>query len=379
MKQYGVGIIGCGNISDTYLRNAPLFEGVKIVSCADINQEAANARAAQYSVRATSIKGLLASSEVEIVVNLTVPNAHFDVSLAALKAGKHVFTEKPLATSLVKGRKLMEEAGKRGLHLASAPDTFLGAGGRLCRQMIDNGEIGTPIAGTAFFMGHGMEHWHPAPEFFFKPGGGPVFDMGAYYLNALINLLGPVASVRSLTKIGKAERVVSAPGPNVGQRIAVETPTTAFTLIEFAGGATAMLGLSWDVWKHGHRPIEIHGTEGSLRVPDPNFYGGTVEISRRGAEWEAIDTTPEPFGFVNYPWAEPKFANFRVVGIADLARALEDGTPARASGELAVHVLEVLEGMLRSGETGKPVAIASRVERPPAMSTAEAAALLRGK
>ena len=208
-------------------------------------------------------------------------------------------------------------------------------------------------------MSHGMEHWHPAPDVFFKPGGGPVLDMGAYYLNALINLLGPVARVRSLTSIGNAERTISTPGPTQGNRIKVETPTLAMNLLEFANGAHVMQALSWDVRKHGNLPIEIHGTEGSLRVPDPNFYGGTVEISRRGGDWEKHETAREPFGLVNYPWAAPKFANFRGVGIADLARVIEQGGTPRASGEMAMHVLDVLEGMLKSGASGKPVTVST--------------------
>ena len=233
---------------------------------------------------------LLAADDVDIVVNLTVPNAHYDVTLAALSAGKHVYTEKPLATNAQLGGKLVEAAAERNLALASAPDTFMGAAGRRARRLIDEGAIGRPVTGTAFMFGHGMEHWHPNPHFYYQPGGGPVLDMGPYYLTMLVNLLGPAKRVVGMSAIGAGERIVTAEGPSKGSRIPVGTPTTVMSVLEFAGGATVTVGMSWDVWRHGNPNIELHGTEGSLRLPDPDAYGGLVELSSGGAEWRQFST-----------------------------------------------------------------------------------------
>ena len=380
MAPLGVGIIGCGTISGIYLQNMSRFPGLKLVACADIRDEAAQAAAAQYRAAARSIDALLASHDIDIVVNLTVPVAHFAVSHAALTAGKHVFSEKPLCTDSAQGRQLAIEARKRGLNLGCAPDTFLGAGGRLAREIIDSGRIGTVLSGTCFLMSHGMEHWHPDPEFYFKPGGGPIFDMAPYYLAALINLIGPVASVRASMSTGFAKRIVTTKGPRTGHAIKVETPTTVMALLRFANGAEIILAMSWDVWKHGHLPIELYGTEGSLRVPDPNFFGGTVEYTERGGDWISIDASSRPFGKPNYrspAWAPsmPDRANYRCLGVAELAAAISQGSLHRSSGALASHILDVMEAILRAGASGGMIEIGSRVERPAILTESEAAAL----
>src|SRR5258708_15462487 len=212
MTHLGVGIVGCGTISGIYMQNMGRFPGLKLVACADLRDDAAKAAAAKYGASARSIEALLASPDIDIVVNLTVPVAHFAVSYEALSAGKHVFSEKPLCTDSAQGRELAIEARKRGLKLGCAPDTFLGAGGRLAREIIDSGQIGKVLSGTCFLMSHGMEHWHPDPEFYFKPGGGPIFDMAPYYLAALINLIGPLTSVRLSMSTGFADRIVTAAG-----------------------------------------------------------------------------------------------------------------------------------------------------------------------
>jgi predicted dehydrogenase len=380
MAPLGVGIIGCGTISGIYLQNMSRFPGVKLVACADIRDEAAQAAAAKAGAAARSIDALLASHDIDIVVNLTVPVAHFAVSHAALTAGKHVFSEKPLCTDSAQGRQLAIEARKRGLNLGCAPDTFLGAGGRLAREIIDSGRIGTVLSGTCFLMSHGMEHWHPDPEFYFKPGGGPIFDMAPYYLAALINLIGPVASVRASMSTGFAKRIVTTKGPRTGHAIKVETPTTVMALLRFANGAEIILAMSWDVWKHGHLPIELYGTEGSLRVPDPNFFGGTVEYTERGGDWISIDASSRPFGKPNYrspAWAPsmPDRANYRCLGVAELAAAISQGSLHRSSGALASHILDVMEAILRAGASGGMIEIGSRVERPAILTESEAAAL----
>jgi predicted dehydrogenase len=384
MSELGVGIIGCGNISSIYMRNMPQFRGLRLVACADVRPEAAEAQARAHGIEALSIDALLARSDIGIVVNLTTPNAHFAVSHAALKAGKHVFGEKPITVEAKDAAKLVKEADKRGLKLGCAPDTFLGAGGRAAREIIDSGRIGKVLSGTCFLMSHGMEHWHPDPTFFFKPGGGPILDMAPYYLAALINLLGPVESVQARASSGFAERIVSAEGPMKGKAIKVETPTTVMAIVHFASGADILFTMSWDVWKHGHPPIELYGTEGSLRVPDPNFFGGSVEYTEKGGDWITVDTEARPYGKPNWRspnWAAsmPSRANYRCLGIAELASAATKGTPHRASGALASHALEAMHAMLTAGATGRTVQVRSRIERPAALSDKQALALWRGQ
>ncbi|UDL90889.1 Gfo/Idh/MocA family oxidoreductase [Mesorhizobium sp. PAMC28654] len=372
----GIGVIGCGNISMTYLRNAALFAGVELRACADISTELAALRASEYGIRAVSVDALLADPEVDLVLNLTIPSAHFDVSVSALSAGKHVFTEKPLATSASDGRRLVAEAAQRGLLLGSAPDTFLGAAGRRARRFVEEGAIGRAVTGTAFMMGRGMEHWHPNPQFYYQPGGGPVFDMGPYYLTMLVNLLGPVARVMAMATRGQEERLITAEGPFNNTTFKVGTPTNILSLLEFRSGATVTFGASWDVFKHSNHPIELHGTEGSLRLPDPDTFGGTISLSERGAEWTEFRSESELYGAVNWPYAAPDRANYRMLGVADLARALKTGRKPRASGDLALHVLEIMEAILASGEHRESVAVNGTVDQPPLLQEDEAASLL---
>lgn len=380
MARLGVGVIGCGVISGIYMTNMEKFRGLTLVACADIRGEAAQATASKHGIAARSIEALLASDDIDIIVNLTVPAAHFEVSLAALRAGKHVFGEKPLCVLPDEGHELVAEAAARGRKLGCAPDTFLGAGGRLAREIVDSGRIGKILSGTCFLMSHGMEHWHPDPTFFFKPGGGPILDMAPYYLAALINLIGPVARVQALSSAGFAERIVTAEGPRKGQAITVETPTNVMSLLRFASGADIVFTMSWDVWKHGHPPIELYGSEGSLRVPDPNFFGGSVDYTERGGDWISLDAAAKPFGKPNWRspnWAPtlPDRANYRCLGLAELASAVLEGTPHRSSGGLASHVLDVMHAILSAGETGGCVEVGSQIERPAALSDAEASAL----
>jgi predicted dehydrogenase len=379
----GVGIIGCGNISTIYMQNMSRFAALELVACADMRAEAAAAQAEKFGIAALSIDELLKRVDIGIVVNLTTPNAHFAVSHAALTAGKHVFSEKPMCVRAEDARTLLREAEARGLKMGCAPDTWLGAGGRTARELVDDGRVGRILSGACFLMSHGMEHWHPDPEFFFKPGGGPILDMAPYYLGALVNLIGPVASVQARSSMGFAERIVTAEGPRKGHAITVETPTTVQAILHFASGADILFTMSWDVWKHGHPPIELYGAEGSLRVPDPNFFGGAVEYTAKGEDWQSIDPAERPFGKPNWRspnWAPslPDRANYRCLGIADLASAVLDGTPHRASGALASHVLDAMEAILSAGESGATRAVGSSVERPPALSDDEAASYWRG-
>lgn len=359
-----------------YLRNAPLFRGVDIVACADVNPQAAEQRAAQFGLRASSVDALMAAADVDLVLNLTIPAAHFDISMQALEAQKHVFTEKPLAVTAELGRRLVSEAATRGLLIGSAPDTFLGAAGRYARRLMESGAIGKPVTGTAFMMGRGMEHWHPDPGFYYQPGAGPVMDMGPYYLTMLVNLMGPVRRVQAVATSGQKDRLITADGPKKGTRFSVGTPTSVLSLLEFESGATITFGASWDVFRHSNHPIELHGTEGSLRLPDPDTFGGTVALSERGDDWKTTDTATLPYGAVNWPVDAPDRANYRMLGLADLARAIEEKRPPRASGDLALHVLEIMEGILQAGETGVAQAIGGGVDQPSELREDEARSLL---
>jgi predicted dehydrogenase len=373
-KNLRIGVIGCGNISMTYLRNAALFRGIELVACADLSSEMAELRAREYGIRAQTVDDLLKADDIDLVLNLTIPTAHFDISLSALSAGKHVFTEKPLAVTAAGGRKLVAEARSRNLLIGSAPDTFLGAAGRLARRLVDEGSIGRPVTGTAFMMGRGMEHWHPNPQFYYQPGGGPVLDMGPYYITMLVNLIGPAKRVVAISSIGSAERLITADGPFKGTSFKVGTPTTIQAVVEFVNGTVISIGMSWDVFKHSNHPIELHGTEGSLRLPDPDTFGGTLALSDKGASWEEISTADSLHGQINWPFNAPDRANYRMIGVADLANAIATGGKPRASGDLALHVLEVMEAILEAGATGKAIYIPQGGAQPAALSENEAAA-----
>ncbi|UWU17270.1 Gfo/Idh/MocA family oxidoreductase (plasmid) [Rhizobium sullae] len=371
-----IGVVGCGNISMAYMRNAPLFSGVEITACADLDGQAARRRADQFNLRATDVDSLITADDIDLVLNLTGPSAHFDVSMRALSAGKHVFTEKPLGVTADEGGRLVDTAAAKGLALGSAPDTFLGAAGRHARRLMDAGAIGKPVTGTAFMMGRGMEHWHPDPSFYYQAGAGPVMDMGPYYLTMMVNLMGPVRRVQTVATSGHEERIITAEGPKKGTRFKVNTPTSVLSLLEFQCGATMTFGASWDVFRHSNHPIELHGTEGSLRLPDPDNFGGVVALSSQGAQWQETDTAGELFGAANWPAAAPDRANYRMLGLADLARSIVEGRPPRASGDLALHVLEVMEAILRAGEIGAAQAVSGTVAQPKELREDEARSLL---
>jgi predicted dehydrogenase len=371
-----IGVVGCGNISLAYMRNAPLFRDVEIIACADLNADAAKRRAAEFDLRAADVDSLIDDKNIDLILNLTIPAAHFDVSMRALSAGKHVFTEKPLGVTAAEGRRLVDAAAGKGLMLGSAPDTFLGAAGRHARRQMEGGAIGKLVTGTAFMMGRGMEHWHPDPSFYYQAGAGPVMDMGPYYLTMMVNLMGPIRRVQAVATSGQEERLITAEGPKQGTTFRVGTPTSVLSLLEFDCGATCTFGSSWDVFRHSNHPIELHGTEGSLRLPDPDNFGGSVALSSRGAPWQETDTSGELFGAVNWPIAAPDRANYRMLGLADLARAIIEGRAPRASGDLALHVLEVMEAILRAGETGIAQTIAGIVAQPKELREDEARSLL---
>ncbi|GAA0782713.1 Gfo/Idh/MocA family oxidoreductase [Roseibium denhamense] len=371
----GVGIIGCGNISRTYFELARVFSGYEIKACADLRRSAAEVRAAEYGVKAMTVRDLLAADDIDLIINLTVPDAHYMVSREILAHDKHVYSEKPLVLRLEDGLALRELADRKQLLVGCAPDTFLGGAPQTARQAIDTGVIGRVTGGTCHMMSHGMEAWHPNPDFFFKPGGGPVLDMGPYYIAALVNLIGPVRRVASLSSSGMATRVIGS-GDRKGEKIDVETPTNVHALLEFANDATFTLSTSWDVWSHRHSPIEIYGTKGTLFLPDPNFFGGDVEFASPSGVTETLKAGDHPFAVPNFNDGYEKRANYRGAGLADMVRVLKTGGQPRCSLDGALHALDVLNSILRSGETGTFVNIAHTASKPEALTPEQAAGLL---
>ena len=375
-KVLGVGVIGCGNISAAYMRLAPQFAGIEMRACADINMEAAKARATEFGLKAQTVPELLKNPGIDIIVNLTIPATHFKVSKSILEAGKHVYSEKPLVLSLAEGKELRRLARKKGLKVGCAPDTFLGGAHQLARKAVDDGVIGKITSGTAHVMGHGMEHWHPNPDFFFKPGGGPILDMGPYYIANLINLIGPVKRVAALSGMARKARVIKSE-PRKGEKIAVKTPTSIHALLEFASGAQVTLSASWDVYAHRHQNMEIYGTEGAMFVPDPNFFGGTVQCAGADTVVKPLAQWDHPLGVANQDSSQGKVANYRTAGLADMALAILGKRDARCSLERTLHAVDVMTSILKSGATGKFVTLSTTCTRPKALGIAEARALLK--
>ena len=352
-----VGVIGCGNISGIYFENMVRgFENLDVRACADLVMERAEAKAAEYpGVRAMSVDALLADPALALVVNLTLPGAHEEVAHRAIEAGKSVYNEKPLALTRAGGEALLNAARRRKVLVGGAPDTFLGAGLQTCRRLMDDGAIGEPVAATAFMVCHGHEHWHPSPEFYYRFGGGPMFDMGPYYLTALVALIGPVTRVAGMTRVTFPERTITSEAKR-GRTIRVEVPTHVAGVMEFGNGAIGTLITSFDVWAAQLPRIEIYGTEGSLSVPDPNTFGGPVRLKRAGdEEWRAA------------PLSQGYAENSRGLGVADMAAALLGGRPPRAGGLLAYHVLDVMHAFHEASDKGQHVRVRSSCERPAAL------------
>jgi len=352
----GVGFVGCGNISDIYFKNAARFGRYRAAVCTDLNPERARAKADLYACRAAdSIDAVVNDPEVDIVLNITPPAAHAAVTRAALEAGKHVYTEKPIATTLKDAQDLLALAERRGLLFCSAPDTFLGAGHQVCRAQIDAGAVGIPVAAVGFMLSPGPEGWHPDPEFFFQPGGGPLLDMGPYYLTAMVNFFGPIRSVTAASKASFPERTIGS-GPKAGQKIRVNTPTHISGTLTFESGVLATLVMSFDCAAHELPNMQVYGSEGSLAVPDPNTFGGPVRRFTlgmdRAAPWEEL------------PIPEKTSENSRGLGIIDLIESARAGREPRTSARVAVHVLEAMEAMLDAERSGASVRLATTCKRP---------------
>ncbi|MFP4355218.1 MAG: Gfo/Idh/MocA family protein [Phycisphaerae bacterium] len=353
MDPMKIGVIGCGNISGIYLQNGRMLEAIEIAAVADLDADRARAQADKYDVpRVCSPDELLADEQIQMVLNLTPPPAHAAVARAAIQAGKHVYNEKPLTVTVEEGRDLLALARDKGVRVGCAPDTFLGAGLQTCRRLIESGAIGRPVAATAFMTCHGHESWHPDPEFYYKPGGGPMLDMGPYYLTALVHLVGPIEAVTGCSAVTFPQRTIGS-APKKGQVIDVEVATHVVGAMQFANGAIGNIITSFDIWGANLPRIEIYGTEGSLSVPDPNTFGGTVKLLEAGnKEWVEQELTG--------PYAE----NSRGVGPADMAAAIASGRPHRASGELAFHVLEAMHGIIDAGSERKFIEMTTQPAQP---------------
>jgi predicted dehydrogenase len=352
MEKIKVGIIGCGNISGIYFENLLKFDNVELAACADLVPAASEAASKKWGVKAVSVKELLADKGIKIAVNLTIPKAHAEVALAAVTAGKSVHNEKPLTIQRKDAQKLLKLAKTKKLLVGCAPDTFLGGSHQTCRKIIEDGIIGEPVAATAFMMCHGHESWHPAPEFYYKVGGGPMLDMGPYYITALVNMMGPVKRVCGSAKITFKERLITSQ-PKNGTVIKVETPTHIAGTMDFANGAIGTIITSFDIWAHTLPCIEVHGTKGSMQVPDPNGFGGPIKVRLSGEkEWKEI---PSQFGYM---------MNSRGVGPADMAKALVTGKVNRCSGELAYHVLDVMHSFMDSSKANKHILLKSKCRKP---------------
>lgn len=351
-----VGLIGCGNISEAYFAGCKRYDILQLSACADLDPARARAKAEKHGVRALTVDELLADPAIEIVINLTVPQAHAPLNERILRAGKHAYTEKPFALDVAESRRVLALAQRRKLLVGSAPDTFLGGGIQTARQLLDDGVIGRPLAATAHMLCRGHESWHPAPEFYYQHGGGPMFDMGPYYVTALVNLLGPVRRVSAVTKASFPHRLITSQ-PLAGKKVKVEVPTHYSGTAEFAGGAVATLIMSFDTYPIPNQPcIVIYGSEGTMIVPDPNTFTGPVRV-RRGAD----------ANFLEMPLTHSD-QRLRGTGVADLAYTLRRRRRRhRCSGELAHHVIEIMAAFERSSRLGRHVRLTSTAARPAAL------------
>jgi predicted dehydrogenase len=363
MDKVGIGIIGLGNISAAYLKASQDFPVLDIRAVADMNPAAAKARADEFGLKAVDLDAIFTDPSIDIILNLTIPKAHVEVGLRAIEAGKHVYSEKPLGIVFAEGKKLVEAAKAKNLRVGSAPDTFLGGSHQTSRRLVDEGALGQLVGGTAYFMCPGHERWHPNPAFYYEAGGGPMLDMGPYYITDLVNLLGPVAKVSGFGTKLRDTRTITSKDRN-GEIIPVHVPTHVSGTLVFHNGAVVQVTMSFDVAGHKHVPLEIYGTEASLIVPDPNHFGGQIQLLEKGGEWTDIAT--------DMPYAE---GNYRSIGLADMAHAILEERPHRCNGDLALHVLEVMEAFQTSSDTGRVIDITTPAERPAQLGTS----LVNGK
>ncbi len=370
-KIFNVGLIGCGHIAETYFRAHKYFNNFRIIKCADINNKAAEKCAKTYKIDFVSVNELLKDKNIEIILNLTIPTAHYSVSKKSLLSGKHVYSEKPLAVNFKDGLELVKIARRKKLFIGNAPDTFLGGGNQKARQLLDKKIIGKIKFGTAIFAFPGIQSYHPNPEpWFKKTGGGPVIDMGPYYLTALVNLLGPAKFVSSTSNNNTKKRIIGI-GPKKGKKIKVECPTTYFSTIRFQNGTIIRLTLSFDVISHLRNHIELYGEKGSMIVPDPNMFGGSVLLSKKlGSKWRNYKTNKMVLGKINIRTQSsranesPTNANYRGVGLAEMIDSIKKKKQHRCNGNLSLHVLNIIDGIHKSAKNGKKYFFKTSCERP---------------
>ncbi len=382
-KVFKVGLIGCGHIVETYFRAHKYFNNFKIIKCADIKDSASRKCASTYGIKALSVSQLLNDSEIEIVLNLTVPKAHYKVAKSALEHNKHVYSEKPMAISLNEGKTLLKIAKKRNLYIGNAPDTFLGGGNQMSKKLLEQDFIGKINLGNAIFAFPGVQSYHPHPEpWFAKKEGGPVIDMGPYYLTALVNLLGPAKEVTGSFMNGVKYRVIGI-GPKKGKKIKVNCPTTYLATIVFKNGTIIRLTLSFDVIAHQKNHIELYGTKGSMIVPDPNMFGGSAYTCLKlGIPWKEFKTHKMPLGRINIRSKSLRAnessinANYRGVGLAEMAYCIENKKKHRCNGELALHVLDIIQSTMKAAKTGKVQKMTTTCKKPKYFSNSEIKRLL---
>jgi predicted dehydrogenase len=341
-----VGVVGCGVIARAYVEGAAAFDSFEVVSCADLDAATASALASAYGLEALPVDDLIADPELDVVLNLTPPAAHAAVIRAALEAGKHVYTEKPFAATAEDARDLLADADRRGLRIGSAPDTFLGAAYQTARELIADGEIGRPLSATATFLVGGPDTWHPNADVFYRVGGGPMLDIGPYYLTAIAALLGPFAAAVGLTTTPTPERRFGV-GPHAGTSFVTDVPTHVVAALQLESGALATLAVSFEVFDQYVSGLVVHGTSGSLELPDANAFGGTIRLRTGAGEWK------------NVPYDSPGATETRGLGLDEMLRAIDEGRPHRASGALALHVLETALAALRAADEGRIVEIAA--------------------
>ena len=383
-KVFNVGLIGCGHISETYFRAQEFFNNIKIIKCADINSKSANDCAKKYNIQALSLEEIFQDKEIEIILNLTIPKAHFEISEKALLAGKHSYSEKPLCINFEDGKRLLEVSRKKNLYLGSAPDTFLGGGIQKTRNLLDEGLIGKIELGNAIFAYPGVQSYHPNPEpWFAKNEGGPVIDMGPYYITTLVNLLGPAINVSSRSKKVFNEREIGI-GQRKGAKFLVECETTYVSTIEFKNNSLIQMTLSFDVKDHKRNHIELYGNKGSIIVPDPNMFGGSVYTCLElGGKWTEHKTDNLELGKINIKTQSsranesPTNANYRGAGLSEMAYSIEKNKLHLCNGELSLHVLDIIRSIMRAAESGKTEVINTSCKKPDSFTQEEIKKLLK--
>lgn len=377
-KIYKVGLIGCGHISETYFRAQEYFNNIKIIKCADIVHSNAIKCAETYKIQALSVKDLFNDKEVEIILNLTIPKAHYQIAKQALLRGKHVYSEKPLAINFKDGQELIKLSQKKNLYIGNAPDTFLGGGIQKSKELLEKNIIGKISLGSAIFAYPGLESYHPNPEpWFAKNEGGPVIDMGPYYLTALVNLLGPAKKVSGRIVEGVKKRTIGI-GPKKNKTFKVKCPTTYLSTIDFKNGTTIRLTLSFDVMAHQRNHIELYGNKGSMIVPDPNMFGGSVYVCKKiGNPWFEFKTDKMPLGKINIRSQSsranesPTNANYRGAGLAEMAYAIENKKKHLCNGELSLHVLDIIQSTMKACRSRIPQLIKTTCKKPNLYSSKE--------